>query len=217
MLSPLMSVRVKICGITNAPDALVAVEAGADALGFMFYESSPRHISIQQAAEVIRELPPLIMKVGVFVDAGEDTVMRAIGDCGLTMLQFHGQEAPEYCTQFGLMNMKAFRMRDAESLAALQNYPTDAWLLDAFVADKLGGTGEKFNWELAIEAKKLGRPIFLAGGLTPGNVAEAVRTVHPFAVDVSSGVEASPGKKDHAKVRDFIAAAKSVEMPENAF
>ena len=214
---PLMSVRVKICGITNVPDAVAAVEAGADALGFMFYEPSPRHISIPQAAEIIRELPPFIMKVGVFVDAEEDTVMRAIGDCGLTMLQFHGQESPEYCTQFGLMNMKAFRMRDAKSLEALQNYPTEAWLLDAFVADKLGGTGEKFNWELAVEAKKLGRPIFLAGGLTSANVAEAVRKVHPFAVDVSSGVEASPGKKDHAKVHAFISAAKSVELPENAF
>lgn len=216
MLCPLMSVKVKICGITNANDALTAVESGADALGFMFYEPSPRHVSTRQASEIIRELPPYIMRVGVFVDAEEDKVMRAIGDCGLTLLQFHGQEPPEYCTQFGLMSMKAFRMRDAESLKALQGYPTDAWLLDAFVADKLGGTGEKFNWELAIEAKKLGRPIFLAGGLTPLNVAEAVRTVLPFAVDVSSGVEASPGKKDPAKVRDFISAAKSVAT-ENAF
>ena len=213
----LMSVKVKICGITSAADALAAVEGGADALGFMFYESSSRHVSIRQAAEIIRELPPFILKVGVFVDAEEDVVMRAIGDCGLTMLQFHGAESPEYCTQFALMSMKAFRVRDAASLEALQNYPTDAWLLDAFVADKLGGTGEKFNWDLAVAAKKSGRPIFLAGGLTPGNVADAVRKVHPFGVDVSSGVEASAGKKDHAKVRDFILAAKSVEMPENAF
>jgi phosphoribosylanthranilate isomerase len=217
MLFALMSVKVKICGITNAPDALAAVEAGADALGFMFYEKSPRQVTIRQAAEIIRELPPFVLKVGVFVDAPEDTVTRAIGDCALTMLQFHGNETPEYCAQFGLMSMKAFRIRDAASLDALQEYPTEAWLLDAFVADKLGGTGEKFNWDLAIEAKKFGRPIFLAGGLTPANVAEAVRTVHPFAVDVSSGVEATPGKKDHAKVRDFVAAAKSVEMPENAF
>ena len=217
MLCPLMSVKVKICGITNAPDALAAVEAGADALGFMFYEPSPRHVSIPQVTEIIRELPPFIIKVGVFVDASEDLVMRAIGNCGLNMLQFHGNETPEYCTQFGLMSMKAFRIRDAGSLTALQEYQTEAWLLDAFVADKLGGTGEKFNWELAIEAKKFGRPIFLAGGLTPGNVADAVRTVQPYAVDVSSGVEATPGKKDHAKVREFIQAAKSVEMPENAF
>ena len=212
-----MSVIVKICGITNLPDAVAAVEAGADALGFMFYEASPRHVSIRQAAEIIRELPPLVMKVGVFVDASEDTVMRAIGDCGLSLLQFHGNETPEYCTQFGLMSMKAFRIRNAESLAALPDYATDAWLLDAFVKDKLGGTGEKFNWDLAIEAKKLGRPIFLAGGLTPENVAEAVKKVQPYGVDVSSGVEAEPGKKDHEKVRRFIKAAKSVEMPENAF
>jgi phosphoribosylanthranilate isomerase len=211
---PLMSVKVKICGITNAADALVAVEAGADALGFMFYETSPRHVSIPQVAGMLKELPPFVIKVGVFVDASEDLVMRAIGDCGLNMLQFHGNETPEYCTQFGLMSVKAFRMRDAGSLAALREYPTDAFLLDAFVAEKLGGTGEKFNWELAIEAKKLGRPIFLAGGLTPSNVAEAVQTVQPYAVDVSSGVEATPGKKDHGKVREFIRAAKSVETAE---
>jgi len=207
-----MSVKVKICGITNAPDALAAVEAGADALGFMFYEKSPRHISIPDAARVIRELPPFIMKVGVFVDASEDLVMRAIGDCGLNLLQFHGNESPEYCTQFGLMSMKALRIRDAESLKALSDYSTDAFLLDAYVADKLGGTGEKFNWHLAIEAKKSGKLIFLAGGLTPENVAEAVKRVQPFGVDVSSGVEAQPEKKDRDKVRAFIQAAKSVEM-----
>ena len=212
-----MSVKVKICGITNAPDALAAVEAGADALGFMFYERSPRHVSIPQVAGILKELPPFVIKVGVFVDAPEDLVMRAIGDCGLNMLQFHGNETPEYCTQFGLMSMKAFRIRDAGSLAALPEYPTDAYLLDSFVADKLGGTGEKFNWDLAIEAKKFGRPIFLAGGLTPSNVADAVRTVQPYAVDVSSGVEAAPGKKDHVKVREFIQAAKGVETAENTF
>lgn len=207
-----MSVKVKICGITNAPDALAAVEAGADALGFMFYEPSPRHISIPEAAEIVRKLPPFVIKVGVFVDAPEDLVMRAIADCGLNTLQFHGHETPGYCMQFGLLTMKAFRIRDAESLKALLDYPTDAWLLDAFTADKLGGTGEKFNWDLAIEAKKMGRPIFLAGGLTPENVAEAVRKVQPYAVDVSSGVEAAPGKKDHEKVRAFITAAKAVAI-----
>jgi phosphoribosylanthranilate isomerase len=209
-----MSVKVKICGITNTPDALAAAEAGADALGFMFYDKSPRQISIPKAAEVIRQLSPFIIKVGVFVDASEDLVMRAIGDCGLNLLQFHGNEAPEYCTQFGLMSMKAFRIRDAQSLEALASYPTDAWLLDAFVADKLGGTGERFNWDLAIEAKKAGRPIFLAGGLTPSNVAEAVAKVQPYGVDVSSGVEAEPGRKDHAKVREFIKAAKDVAFAE---
>ena len=119
MLGALMSVTVKICGITNASDALAAAEAGADALGFMFYEPSPRNVSIRQATEIIRELSPFIIKVGVFVDAPEDTVMRAIADCGLNLLQFHGNESPEYCTQFGLMSMKAFRIRDASSLGQL--------------------------------------------------------------------------------------------------
>jgi phosphoribosylanthranilate isomerase len=208
MLSRQMSVIVKICGITNVEDGLAAAEAGADALGFIFYESSPRHVPIEKAATVIRELPAPIVKVGVFVDADEDTVYRAIRECGLNLLQFHGNEPPEYCVQFGLMSMKAFQVRDAQSLSRLTDFKTDAWLLDAYSPDKLGGTGEKFNWDLAIEARKSGRPIFLAGGLTPENVAEAVRHVEPYAVDVSSGVEASPGKKDQGKVKAFIDAAK---------
>jgi len=207
-----MSVKVKICGITNALDALAALEAGADLLGFVFYENSPRHISVRDAAKIMRELPPFAVKAGVFVDASEDLVMRAIGDCGLNLLQFHGSETPEYCAQFGIMNMKAFRIRDSKSLKILPTYPTDAWLLDAFSADKMGGTGERFNWNIAVEATKLGRPIFLAGGLTPANVAEAVKKVRPYGVDVSSGVEAEPGKKDHQKVKEFIKAAKSVEI-----
>jgi len=147
----------------------------------------------------------------VFVNPSEELVMEAITRCGLNLLQFHGDEQPEFCTRFGVMSMKAFRIRDAASLAALPEYPTEAYLLDAFSAEALGGTGEKFNWDLAIEAKKFGKPIFLAGGLTPENVAEAVTKVQPFGVDVSSGVESAPGKKDAAKVRAFIAAAKSVE------
>jgi phosphoribosylanthranilate isomerase len=205
-----MSVKVKICGITNAPDALAAAAAGADALGFMFYDASPRHITLGAAAEIIRQLPPAIVKVGVFVNASTDRVVRAIGECGLNLLQFHGDETPEYCVQFGVMSMKAFRIRDADSLRTLPEYGTDAWLLDAYVADNPGGTGETFNWDLAIEARKLGRPIFLAGGLTPENVAEAVRKVQPYAVDVSSGVETAPGKKDPDKMSRFIAAARSV-------
>ncbi len=204
---------VKICGITNEADALAATEAGADALGLMFYEPSPRNISLKAAAEIARKLPPFVIKVGVFVNAPEDVVLRAIGECGLNIVQFHGDETPDYCQLFPVMTVKAFRIRDAESLKALPDYPTDAWLLDAYVADKLGGTGAKFNWDLAVEAQKLGRPIFLAGGLTPENVGEAVRKVRPYAVDVSSGVEASPGKKDHEKVRKFIREAK--EMPND--
>jgi phosphoribosylanthranilate isomerase len=203
-----MSVRVKICGITNLPDAQVAVEAGADALGFNFYEKSPRFVPTQTTAEISRSLPPFTLRVGVFVNPAEELVRRAIGECGLNLLQFHGDEPPEFCTQFGLMSMKAFRVRDAGSLKELPKYQTDAWLLDAYASDLFGGTGEKFNWNLAIEAQKIGKPVFLAGGLTPENVAEAIRQVQPFGVDVSSGVESSPGRKDHAQVRAFIKAAK---------
>jgi len=206
-----MPVVVKICGITNLPDALAAAEAGADALGFIFHEQSPRYLTTENAAAIIRGLPPLIVKVGVFVNASEDFVFQAISECGLNLLQFHGSESPEFCAQFGLMSMKAFRMRDADSLKELSNYKTDAWLLDAYSSRQIGGTGEKFNWDLAIEARKLGRPIFLAGGLSPDNVAEAIGKVQPYAVDVSSGVEASPGKKDPEKVKAFIRAAKEVD------
>ncbi len=206
-----MSTRVKICGITNSADAQAAVEAGADALGFIFYEKSPRYVTHQQAAEIARQVPAFIMRVGLFVNAEEDFILRAIGECGLTILQFHGDEPPEFCTQFGLMSMKAFRMHGPETLEELPKYHTDAYLLDAYSSTMLGGTGEKFNWDLAVEAQKFGKPIFLAGGLTPQNVAEAVRKVHPFGVDVSSGVESAPGKKDHAKVKAFIAAVRGAE------
>ena len=206
-----MPVKVKICGITNLADGMAAAEAGADALGFVFYDQSPRGISVEAAAGIIRELPPFVMKVGVFVNAPEDLVVRAIRECGLNLLQFHGDELPEYCLQFGLMSMKAFRIRDAASLQVLLGYHTDAWLLDAYAPDKPGGTGETFNWNLALEARGWGRPIFLAGGLTPGNVAEAVRRAQPYGVDVSSGVEAAPGRKDLAKVIAFIRAAKAAQ------
>jgi len=201
-----MSVKVKICGITSVADGLAAAEAGADMIGLMFYEQSPRYVTLAAAAEIARAVPPFVMKVGVFVNAPEEFVIRAIAECGLGLLQFHGAEPPEFCTRFGVMSLKAFRIRDAASLAALPQYPTDAYLLDAYSASGLGGTGEKFNWDLAIEAQKFGKPIFLAGGLTPENVAAAVRQVRPFAVDVSSGVESAPGRKDPAKVAAFIPA-----------
>jgi phosphoribosylanthranilate isomerase len=203
-----MSVIVKICGITNPEDALAAAEAGADALGFIFHEPSPRAVSLETAARVCQKLPQHIVKVGVFVDAPETQVVRAIAGCGLNLLQFHGNEAPEYCQQFLVMTMKAFRIRDASSLKKLTEYPTDAWLLDSYVADKPGGTGETFNWALAREAVGMGKPVFLGGGLTPENVSKAVQTVSPYGVDVSSGVEAKPGKKDVEKVKAFILAAK---------
>jgi phosphoribosylanthranilate isomerase len=205
-----LSTIVKICGITSVADGLAAAEAGADAIGLMFYEPSPRRLLIKQAAEIAREIPAHVIKVGVFVNAPEEFVLRAIGECGLNIAQFHGDELPDYCAQFPVMTIKAFRIRDQGSLKTLSDYDTDAWLLDACVADKPGGTGETFKWDLALEAQKLGRPIFLAGGLTPENVGDAVAKVQPYAVDVSSGVESAPGKKDHAKVRAFVKAAKAM-------
>ena len=206
-----MPVKVKICGITNEADGLAAAEAGADALGFVFYEPSPRHISVDAAASVIRKLPASVIKVGVFVNAPEGLVLHAARECGLNLLQFHGDESPEYCLGFGLMSMKAFRVRDRASLEAVRAYRTDAWLFDAYTPGLPGGTGETFNWNLARQARDWGRPIFLAGGLSPENIAEAIQCARPYGVDVSSGVEAAPGKKDHARVKTFIEAAKAVE------
>ncbi len=206
-----MGTQVKICGITSLADAHASVEAGADALGFVFYSNSPRYMTISAVAGIFKESPLSIMRIGVFVNSPADFVFRAVAECGLSLLQFHGDEPPEFCTQFGVMSMKAFRIRDAESLKELPKFSTDAWLLDACSAESPGGTGEKFNWDLAVEAQKFGRPIFLAGGLKPENVADAVRRVKPFGVDVSSGVESAPGKKDHAKVRAFIASVRQAD------
>ncbi|MGO8766739.1 MAG: phosphoribosylanthranilate isomerase [Limisphaerales bacterium] len=207
-----MSTRVKICGITNLADAHAAVEAGADALGFILYEKSPRHVTLSRAAEISKQLPTFILRVGVFVNATENFIRRAISEAGLTTLQFHGDETPDDCERFGLMTMKAFRMRNAGTLGEIAKYHTDAYLLDAFSPSVLGGTGHTFNWDLAVEARKMGKPIFISGGLTPENVADAIQKIHPFGVDVASGVERAPGQKDHAKVRAFVNAAKSAKL-----
>jgi len=206
---PNLRTRIKICGLTREVDVQAAVDAGADAIGLVFYERSPRHVTLAQAVEIARALPPFVLRVGVFVNPDEALVTRAIAECGLSLLQFHGNEDSAFCTQFGVMSLKALRVRDAETLKTLEQFHTDAFLLDAYSPGALGGTGEKFNWELAIEARKFGKPIFLAGGLTPENVGDAVKQVRPFAVDVSSGVESAPGKKDAAKVRAFIAAVRA--------
>src|SRR6266542_4559517 len=210
-----MGLKIKICGITNGNDARAAIAAGADALGFIFYEQSPRHISIAAVAKIARELPPFVSRVGVFVDPTEKLIAEAQAECGLDALQFHGQESPAFCEQFANYKIiKSFRIQNAESLRALPAYQTTAWLLDSHVPGQLGGTGTQFNWELAGEARKLGRPIILAGGLTASNVAEAVRKVQPYAVDVSTGVESAPGRKDPGKLREFITAVLKADSPD---
>lgn len=208
-----MRTKVKICGLTRLPDALAAVEAGADALGFMFFAGSKRNIAPATAAQIIRALPPFVAKVGVFVNASAETVRATIAECGLDTLQFHGEETPEFCRQFApLKVVKAFRIQNADSLKPLPEYAVDAWLLDSYVAGQRGGTGEKFNWDLAAQAKELGRPVILAGGLTPENVADAVQQVWPYGVDVSSGVESAPGQKDAGLVRRFVEIVREMEQ-----
>ena len=204
-----MRIRVKICGVTNLPDALAAVEAGADALGFVFYEQSPRRVAPETAAGIIRQLPPFVAKVGLFVNAPLEVVHQTIAACGLDTLQFHGGESPAYCRAFTLRTLKAFRVQDRGFLGELPAFDTAAWLLDAAVSGQYGGTGARFDWALAVEAGRLGKPIILAGGLTPANVQEAIRQTRPYAVDVSSGVESAPGRKDAGKIREFIAAVQS--------
>ena len=203
-----MSVTVKICGITSEADAIAAAEAGADAIGLMFYEGSPRHVILEQAKAISAALPQHVMRVGVFVNAEEAFVHQALTECMLNILQFHGDETPEECSRYPVMTLKAFRVQGEETLAQLEAYPSAGYLLDAYVKDALGGTGATFNWDLAVRAQEFGKPIFLAGGLTPENVVEAVRKVQPFGVDVSSGVESEPGRKDAEQMRTFVAAAK---------
>jgi phosphoribosylanthranilate isomerase len=206
-------IKVKVCGITNAEDALAAVEAGADALGFIFYEKSPRYVVPGVAANIIAELPPLVTPVGVFVNEGLATVRSIMDTCGLAMAQLHGDENVSYCRELARPAMKALRLRDRGSLLALAEYQgrggVRGFVLDAFSELSYGGTGQITDWGLAAEVAK-STPILLAGGLTPDNVTEAIRTVRPYGVDVSSGVESAPGKKDHAKMRAFVDAVRVV-------
>ncbi len=199
--------RVKICGITSVEDGLHAVRCGADALGLVFYNKSPRCVTAEQARRIISELPPLVTTVGLFVNHPAQEITDIARFCSLDVLQLHGDETPEQCQLPPWRVIKALRVRDEQSLADLAAYRVSGMLLDAWQADSYGGTGHRFNWQLAVQATQQ-RPIILAGGLTPANVAEAVKTVRPYAVDVSSGVESAPGCKDPDLVAAFIRNAK---------
>lgn len=207
--NPRVPVRIKICGITSRADAEAAIRFGADALGFMFYAPSPRFLDFGPAAAIIRDLPPLIATVGVFVDAPEAFVREAIARTGINTLQFHGHESPEFCRQFGLPTLRAFRLRDQSTLNELPAHRESAWLLDSYVPGVPGGSGQTFNWDLAVAARNLGGRVILAGGLTPANVEAAVRQVQPYGLDVSSGVESAPGRKDPARLESFLLRARS--------
>ena len=202
------AVRSKICGITRIEDALAAVEAGADAIGFVFYAKSPRAVNVQQARAIIRALPPFVTTVGLFVNASRCELGEILDAVPLDLLQFHGDESAEACEEWRRPYIKALRVKAGDDIAAaVAAYPgASGVLLDTYVEGVPGGTGEAFDWSLI--PPDLSKPLILAGGLTPENVAAAVARVRPYAVDVSGGVEASKGIKDHAKIRAFIAAAR---------
>ncbi len=202
--------RVKICGISSAEDAAAAVEAGADALGFVFVPGTPRLVQPEVAARIVKDLPPFLTTVGVFVDQPLDEVLHIADRCRLQAVQLHGEETEEYSRRIPVRVIKAIRVRDVRDLTLMATYPAHAFLLDAFVEGQAGGTGTSISWDLARQAT--GRvPIILSGGLKPETVARAVRAVRPYAVDVSSGVETSAGRKDHKKVREFIAAVREAD------
>jgi len=199
--------RIKICGITNESDALHAVACGADALGFVFYADSPRCVSPEQARKIIDKLPAGVTPVGLFVNEALEVVNRVAVTSGIAMVQLHGDEGSDYCQRIEKPILKALRVRNEESLFGWEDYAAEAILLDAWHPEKFGGTGESCDWQLAARMAKEST-IILAGGLTPDNVAEAVKIVKPHGVDVSSGVEQSPGRKNPDKVAVFIANAR---------
>ena len=195
-------VRVKICGIRSLKDAEMAVEYGADALGFVFAKS-PRQVDPLLAREIVRSLPPFIFTVGVFVNENRDSMLCTAEFCGLDAVQLHGDESPEYCGELPFSVIKAFRVRSADVIGQMRDYRVDGYLLDTFVPGRPGGTGKTFNWDIAARAAKEFKNVILAGGLNAANVMEAILSVRPFAVDVSSGVE-DFGKKDREKIVKFM-------------
>ena len=214
MGSPRMRTRVKICGITRPEHARMAAQAGADAIGLVFYPPSPRYLSTERAVEIRDALPPFVQTVALFVNADAPQVAQVIGRVRPALLQFHGEETPQFCGQFGVPYVKACRVRsgigqDVDLLKYLRPFSSAAaWLLDSYV-EEYGGVGERFDW--SIVPRQLERPLILSGGLAADNVAEAIRRVRPWGVDVSSGVESAKGIKDAAKIAAFIAEVRNAD------
>ena len=204
--------KIKICGITNKIDALAATELGVDMLGFVFYKKSKRYVIPAMAEDIINELPPFIGRVGIFVDEKREDVIKIAEDASLDMLQFHGSESPEYCSYFrGLYKViKAFRVKERGDLKTVNDYDTDYYLFDTYVDGRAGGTGKKFDWNILKDFEIL-KPVILSGGLDPDNVGRAIKELAPYGVDVSSGVESAPGKKDARLLKKFVANVRKVE------
>ena len=208
MVASEKQVKVKVCGMTSLKDALVAVEGGADAVGFIFYKKSPRSVTMKTVREIVLELPPFVDTVGVFVDETAEQINKIADYCNLDIIQLHGDESPTYCKKIRRKVIKAFRIKDMQSVKKISNFQVSGFLLDTFSENLHGGTGKVFDWNLALPAKKFG-PVIMAGGLTPNNVQQAVRQIRPYGVDVCSGVESEPGIKDHKKVRAFLKNANA--------
>jgi phosphoribosylanthranilate isomerase len=205
--------RIKICGITRTQDARAAAEAGADAIGLVFYPPSPRYLSTERAAEIRDALPPFVQTVALFVNADAAQVAQVLGRVRPALLQFHGEETPEFCAQFGMPFVKACRIKPGvDALEYLRPYSrAAAWLFDSHVPE-YGGIGESFDWSLLPAADRIERSVILSGGLSRENVAEAIRRVRPWGVDVSSGVESAKGVKDGAKIAAFIAEVRNADV-----
>ena len=196
-------IPTKICGITNVSDAQAAVSHGASAIGFIFYEKSPRAISIDEAKLISDSISGTVSRVGVFVNHKKEFIDRAMGEVPLDGIQLHGDEAPEFCSLFNIPVYKALRIKNEESLLAMETYDVDGFLLDTFSPNQYGGTGKTFDWSL-VKSERKGTPLILSGGLNPQNILEAISLLNPFAVDINSGVESSPGIKDHQKIKTLF-------------
>jgi phosphoribosylanthranilate isomerase len=205
------AVRIKVCGVTRAEDALAAVRLGADALGFNFWPGSRRHLTSAAAREIIALLPPFVTSVGVFVNQPEGEMRAIAAETGIQVFQLHGDEPPELCARLPLPVVKAIPVDQVRSLSRLLSYEVSAFLLDT-PSRGYGGSGEPFDWSLAEGVSEVA-PVILAGGLTPENVAAAIRAVRPYAVDVASGVESSPGVKDMDKMSRFVSAVREAGLP----
>ncbi|MEI7999254.1 MAG: phosphoribosylanthranilate isomerase [Candidatus Omnitrophota bacterium] len=209
--------RIKVCGITNEKDAIKAANLGAWALGFIFYKKSPRFISPFKAKKIIEQLPPFITPVGVFVNHNLGAVRDIIGHCGLKAVQLHGDEDHHFChrlRRYQVKVIKAFRVGDDFTPSVVEPFKVDAYLFDTYSPDAFGGTGKNFDWSLLKDIKSANVPIILSGGLNSQNVIDPVNNLKPYAVDVNSGIEEAPGKKDHGKMKDFIDIVNYISGPK---
>ncbi len=213
-----MIVRVKVCGITNHQDAIMAINLGVDALGFIL-APSPRQIDAERAREIIRSIPPFIQTVGVFVNEKPSAIKEITQLCGFDLIQLHGDEPPDLCSELMPRTIKAFRLKDNTSLESVKPYygKVRAFLFDTYSEEKRGGTGETFDLELAVKGKEMGVPIILAGGITPSNLESTLNTVRPYAIDVNSGVEEHPRKKSHILMKKLMQKVRAMNMGGAAY